>query len=401
MTINKQIKDLKEKRAAVHSQISEMGKKDIKDWGTEERTKYDAAYAEFDNFTSDIRRLEQQESMNIKLAEESAKRKDVKPETDTEKRYQEVFRKYMTVGEKTLSADESEVLQRALSTGTASEGGYLVPELWADQITKQMAFYGPMIDIATIMPDSSGAKMNFPTNNDTSNAGEWVAEKAATTEGDPVFGEVEIDTHVISSKYVAVQRQLLQDNTYNLEAYLAEIFGERIGRGANLAFTTGNGTAKPYGIVTGAGNNVAAQAAAAISRTDIVNLKYGVNRAYRPRGVYQFSDATMKKIVLLSIGTADDRPLYLPSTVVGEPDMLEGSPVYVNSDIADVAASAISGVYGDVKKYIIRTVPQARMLMRLNELNALKYQITFVLFDRYGGRLTDTAAIAKLTHPSS
>jgi HK97 family phage major capsid protein len=61
------------------------------------------------------------------------------------------------------------------------------------------------------------------------------------------------------STKIIVSEELLQDISFDLEAYLANEFGERLGVGQNTAFIKGDGTAKPTGILqtTGTASNLA------------------------------------------------------------------------------------------------------------------------------------------------
>ena len=393
---NSLIKKAKEERASTFAIIQEMGKKERKDWTSEDHEKFERAYSDMEKKSKDIQSLEIEEKALTMMVE-----KQVEKHTDDDKRYSDAFEVYLRKGEKALNQEQREMIEKRVQSSTNSEGGYLIPTLWADMITKRAVEIGPMLQVGQMITSDSGAAMEFPTNDDSANEGEWLAEKSAANDQDTVFGSIEIATHLWDSKAIIVQKQLLQDNGFNLESYLAEILGERKGRGLNTAFTTGNGDGKPYGVVTGAGVNLAAAAAAAISRTDIVGLKYAVNRAYHSQASFMCSAGTMKKIVLLTIGSADDRPLYIPSTNVGEPDRLEGNPIYVNPAMADVAASAVSMIFGDFKKYVIRHVPSAMSMLRLEELYAKYYQVAFIMFERFGGRLRDVYAIGKLTHPTT
>lgn len=399
---NQLIKRAKEEKQKIFVQIQEMGKEDRSTWNTDNYEKFDKLYADLESRTLEIQSYETEEKVLRMQAEEEARRNNGSQPSDDDKRYAEVVDKYMRRGLNRLNTEERAILeQRVMSEGTDSEGGYLVPTLWGDRITQRQVEMGPMLMLGDLIPSDSGASIAFPTNDDSSNEGEWLAEKSTATSQDLVIGNVDIAVHVIDSKAITVQNQLLQDNGFNLESYLSNKMGERIGRGLNTAFTTGDGSGKPYGVVTGAGVNVAAQAAAAISRTDLVSLKYGLDESYHSRGAFMVKASTMKSIVLLSIGSSDDRPLYLPSPNVGQPDMLEGNPVYLNPAMAAIGANNISALFGDFKQYIIRNVPKGRAMMRLEELYALKYQTAFILFERWGGRLVDTYGIAKLTHPAS
>lgn len=70
-----------------------------------------------------------------------------------------------------------------------------------------------------------------------------------------------------------------------------------------------------------------------------------------------------------------------------------GYPYYVNMDMATIAASAKTVLFGQLKKYKIRRVMGMRVL-RLVERFADYGQIALIGFARYDGNLLDAG-----THP--
>jgi HK97 family phage major capsid protein len=103
------------------------------------------------------------------------------------------------------------------------------------------------------------------------------------------------------------------------------------------------------------------------------------------------NDASVK--VIRKLKDSQNRPLWEPSVQVGQPDMLLGFPVKINNDIATMAASARSILFGDFSKYKIRQVLDTQVA-RLNERLMDKLQVGFIGFLRAGGALLDAG-----THP--
>ena len=98
-------------------------------------------------------------------------------------------------------------------------------------------------------------------------------------------------------------------------------------------------------------------------------------------------DSTLKALKKLVDG--DSRPLWTSGVAVREPDTILGHPYTINQDVATMAASAKSILFGDFSKYIIRDVMGITM-MRLNDRYADYFQVGFVAFSRHDGDLLDS-----------
>jgi HK97 family phage major capsid protein len=140
-------------------------------------------------------------------------------------------------------ANERVLEHRALSVGTASAGGYLVPDEVMDQIDRALLYFGGMRQYARVIRTDTGASYPFPTNDDTSNAGAIISENTADSEQDTTFGQTTLDSFTYTSKIVRVSIEVLQDAFFDLGEYLGSLLGERLGRITNQHYTTGTGSA--------------------------------------------------------------------------------------------------------------------------------------------------------------
>lgn len=286
----------------------------------------------------------------------------------------------------------SEAERRALSSGTDSTGGYTVDSQLAPSIVETMAQFGGMLQAAEVIDTDTGGDLTFVTNDDTSNVGALLSENTQVSEQDMTFGVVTLSAFTYTSKLVRVSYQLLQDSSYDIEGYLGRKLGERIGRAINAAFTTGDGSSKPNGIVTAASVGKTAASASALTFSELLDLKHSVDPAYRVNGTWMLSDSTLKEIKQLSVGNSDARPLWQPSPVVGEPDTIDGDRYIINQDMASISASAKPIIYGDLRAYKIRRVRDIT-LVRMNERYADYLQVGFLAYVRVDGDLVDTSAV--------
>ena len=91
---------------------------------------------------------------------------------------------------------------------------------------------------------------------------------------------------------------------------------------------------------------------------------------------------------------SQNRYLFEPSLQAGQPDNLLGFPLYSNPDVAAVALSARSVLFGQVKRYFIRQAGAVR-LDRSDEFAFSCDLITFRATVRLDGALVDTAGAVR------
>lgn len=284
------------------------------------------------------------------------------------------------------------------ATGTPY-GGYQIPEAYQREIDSARIQQGGMEEASRLLPTTSGAALPWPTDDDTANVGELLAEGNAAAELDVVMGRVVFGAYTYSSKMVKVQMQLLQDSAFDIGAFLREKFVERLQRITNSHYTTGTGSAQPNGVITAADDStITPSAGTGLTRANLIDIMLSVNRTYRPNARWMMHDTTLGTIMKLALGSADDRPLYKGGDArTGEPETIEGKPFSVNNDMAtDAAATNVALAFGDFKKYIIRKV-QPNILLRLEERYAEYLQVAFLMFSREDGDLVNTAAVKTAT----
>lgn len=367
----------------------------------EEETRFDALMGDADKLESRIRReerlldaetqMEERREAKATAARQPEDRTE-EPEEEREKRHSEAFRSYLIHGERDMPSEQRAALQefRAQSVGTATAGGYTVPEGFWNQLEESLLAYGGMRETARVIQTASGNDLPIPTVDDTAQKGAILAENAQVAEQDVTFGQVTLNAYKYTSKLVRVSMELMQDSAFDMEAYLARALGERIARITNEHFTTGTGTAQPNGVVTAssAGVTGATGQTTSVTYDDLVDLEHSIDPAYR-RGNsvrWMFADSTLKALKKLVDGNSN--PIWLPGLAVREPDTILGYPYVINQDVADMAASAKSILFGDFSKYWIRDVLGVQVV-RFGEKYMDYLQVGFLAFSRHDGELID------------
>lgn len=283
---------------------------------------------------------------------------------------------------------------RAPQTVTTTGGGYLIARAFSNELERAMLFYGGMLEAGRVIDTSTGAPMDWPTTDDTSNKGRLLAINTPATQTGIVFGNITFDAYKYSSDAVLVPVELMQDSAFDMDTLVGSMLGERLGRILNEHFTIGTGTNQPNGVVTAAtvGKAGATGTATSVTYDDIVDLVYSVDRNYRANGRFMMADTAIKGIRKIKDTTGI--PIWsVGAPLSGEPDTLLGYPITINNDVPAMAANAKSVLFGDFGKYLIRRVKDITLL-RLNERWADAHQVGFLAFCRFDGDLLDAG-----THP--
>jgi HK97 family phage major capsid protein len=322
------------------------------------------------------------------------------------------FDTYIRRGQAAVEQNPELRTYAGLDTGlTGDAAGYTVPIGFQRELEVKLKAFGGMLGVCRIVPTAIGNTINWPTMDDTTNSGEWLAEAAPVSQLNPTFGQKQLGSNLLSSKQVLISVQLLNDSAFDVESELKDAFAIRLGRAANLAYTSGDGSGKPNGIlhelgsdndVTAVGDSQSGQTALnSIGIDDLDNVQMAVNAAYRQNGVYMFSDNTLSLLKKLKDGFG--RPLWISSLTQAQPDTIYGKKYVVNYDMPSLPATASpdtkvqSVIFGDFSKYIIRTVGGVSVV-RYNELYMPNHQVGFQAYQRADGKLIQPAAFAVLAH---
>ena len=302
---------------------------------------------------------------------------------------------------------------RALSVGS---DGVLVPIGFEQELETKMKYSNGLYNICRIITTDTGNPLHYPTMDDTSNSGEWLAEAAGVGSADPTFGEVVFGANLLSSKQVKVSVALEQDSAFPMASMLSDAFGERLGRSLDTALWVGDGSTIPVtGLLTAlqaaGGRSVLAVGANAnsgisgdndltsIGTDDFSALIDKLDRVYqKPTNQFVFNQSTLNK--LRSLKDKYGRPVWEVSLAQGEPDKIFGYGFTIDNAVGNIAAGAIPVAFGDPTKYVIRRA-RGFTFIRLGELYAANYQVGYQAFMRVDAKLLQPAAWSYLIHPQS
>jgi HK97 family phage major capsid protein len=262
--------------------------------------------------------------------------------------YLKSFEKLLSTGGRDAKA------LKALEAGTTTEGGYLVPAEWRNEIVK------PLTDMSFIrsagarvisVPAGSGDTFYIPTLTNMT-AAVLTDEEDAYDDADPTIGQVAFTPYKYTRTVKASEELVGRANFDIWGSILSGDFLQAFAAAENAAFTTGTGSNQPQGVVTGAGTGKTAASATAITADEVIETFHSLDYKYRSNAVWMMNDAVALVVRKLTDGAG--QYLWQPALAAGQPSTLLGRPVINNSSMASsVAASAKTILFGNFDYYYI------------------------------------------------
>jgi HK97 family phage major capsid protein len=285
---------------------------------------------------------------------------------------------------------------RDLTKGTATAGGNTVPTSFYDQLWEHMIEVSGVLNAGpTILRTASGENIEIPVTTAHS-TGALIAEAALITESDPAFAKRTLGAYKYAMS-LQVASELVSDTGVDLQSYLSRQAGRAVGNALGVDLVTGNGTAKPSGIVQTASVGVTGSNAVAgvFTADNLIDLYFSVIAPYRNSSScgWLMKDATLANVRKLKDTT--NQYLWQPSIQVGQPDTLLGKPVHTDPNVAAVAADAKSVIFGDVAAYFVRLAGGVRF-ERSDDFAFQNDLVTFRCIVRGDGILADQTGAVKV-----
>lgn len=293
--------------------------------------------------------------------------------------------------------------QAALNKGSDADGGFLTPTEWDRTIGNKLKLVSPMRSLCQVQTISTNAFSKLFSNG-TPNSG-WVGEATARPNtGNGQFQQLKYETGEIYANPSATQ-QVLDDAEIDLEVWLAGEVQDEFAKQENIAFLSGDGSNKPFGLLTyvagnanaakhpyGAIAKVASGSAGGIIADSIISLIYDLPSAFAANASFIMNRKTQSVIRKLKDGQGNY--LWQPSYAAGVPATLGGYAITEVPDMPDVAANALPIMFGDYKQgYLIVDRIGIRVL-RDNLTN--KPYVSFYTTKRVGGGLLNPEPLRAL-----
>jgi HK97 family phage major capsid protein len=316
------------------------------------------------------------------------------------------FERYIRQG------DASGLLElKAMSAGSAADGGYTVPLEIEQTIDRVLAKVSPMRAIAGVRQIGSNSYRK-PINTAGAAAG-WLASETTTPaqSNTPTLSAIDFPTMELYAMPAATQT-LLDDSQVDLESWLAEevqtVFAEQEG----AAFISGNGTTAPKGFLTetkvadaswswGNLGFIASGADGTFATTDptdaLITLAYAPKQGYRANGTWLMNRKT--EAAIRKFKDSQHNYVWQPGASAGQPATLLGYPVREAEDMPDIASNSYSIAFGDFARgYLIVDRVGVRVL---RDPYSAKPYVLFYTTKRVGGGVQNFEAIKLMKFAAS
>jgi len=394
------IKRLSERRANVWEQakgILDAADAENRDLSAEERANFDKANADLDELRSQIDAIAEAEARNRDL-EATFDRLGTKSEPAV-RNITEQFRtsKVVEIAQRDLS---DAIQSRDLTKGSATAGGNTVPTSFAGLFWEHLIESAAIVDVATVFNTAGGETLEVPVTTTHSTAA-LITEGSTLTESDAAFAKRSLGAYKYAYSF-QVSTELLNDTGVDLTGYFARQAARAVGNALGADLAIGNASSKPSGVVQTASTGKTGTTtgiSGAPTGDDLIDLYYSVISPYRNSTscVWLMRDSTaavIRKIKDSSGGAGVGNYLWQPG-LAGAPDTILGKRVVIEPNIAAVATSAKSVVFGDMSAYFVRIAGGVRF-ERSDDFAFQNDLVTFRAILRGDGILGDQTGAVKV-----
>lgn len=308
------------------------------------------------------------------------------------KKFKEVSAKTIHFLNALVTGDQQKL--QVLVEGTASRGGYLVPEDFANILVEDIRDESVMRQLATVIQTSSDT-LHLPSLASRPQVA-WRSEGATKQTSTVDFAE-NVFTPYSLAGIVGLSQELVDDASLGVNGsianYVAAVLSTAIREEEEEAFWTGNGSGKPTGVDNYTLNLITATGTAASQADSVVNTAMRLGQGYRRRGVWVANGATLASLATLK----DNNGNYLMGSLAGAPsDTLRGRPFYEVNSLPNGKA-----FFGDFGYYYI--VENNGISVRLSDeatvagQSAFERNLVFVRVEhRVDGELVLPAAVREI-----
>ncbi|MCI4661442.1 MAG: phage major capsid protein [Neomegalonema sp.] len=296
----------------------------------------------------------------------------------------------------------------AMTISNSENAGYLAPIEWNRQIIEEMKALSSMRQIASVQNIGTAGYSELAK---VGTAGaRWVGETdqpQGTT--NPTFQTVTYGVGKLEAE-PAQSQDFIDDALIDVEQWLADEVAESFAEAEAEAFVSGNGTNKPYGLLSfieggehasrhpnGAIGVLEAKATENFDADDILDLIHFLPGKYTANARFAGNRTTFGWMRKLKDG--DGSFLYRPATGPKEPSTFNGYPMTELEHMPDIADGATPLAFGDFKR-TYRVIDRADVLV-LRDPYTNKPFVKFYTTKRVGGSVRDPRSMKVLRVPAA
>lgn len=375
-------RELLARRAALILQARGMVEKadvEKRDFSTEEQTNYDAIFADIAKLDVKIENIRK---LGVVDTNEFRSSDAIRPEgardgaaVDAEKQSR-AMTAYMRTG-----AIQPEL--RALQAESDVAGGFITtPQQFVNRLIKAIDNLVFIRQWATPNTVVTAQSLGLPYLASDPDDADWTTELGTgNLDSAMSFGKRELFPRPLA-KRIKVSNKLLRLNP-DVEQLAISRLAYKFAVAFEKAAMTGSGASKPLGVFTASADGISTgrdvstdNTTTAFTVNGLKNAKYTLKGAYWPTAKWMFHRDAVKMLAKLVDGQS--RYLWQPSIQLGQPDMLEGIPLFTSEYAPNTFTTGLYvGILGDFSFYHTADALDFG-IQRLNELYAETNQTGFI-----------------------
>lgn len=289
---------------------------------------------------------------------------------------------------------------KVMVSAAAELGGFWAGTDLSSKFIEKLFLISPMralADVETI----GGEKLIIPSEGSADTNVFWSDEQSGfQVSPDPKLGMIEIYAREING-YLKMSNQNLEDSVFDVEGFILKRLTRQFAQKEGTAFLTGNGVARPEGVLFNSQiNAVTGGTASNVKPDDIVQTMHAGKSGYRKTATWAMSNNTIG--VLRLFKDTQQRPLW---QMFGQEfvETLYGRPIVEMPDMVNPAAGTVTYTTGDTPilfgdfKQGYQIVDRVGLTFQtLKELFAIQNQVAYLARMRVGGKVVLPEAITKL-----
>lgn len=368
------LNELRAKRAEITQELKGLieaaDKRESKEFTKDEEARYNTLDVELETVKADISKTESMENKRAKVASEEDELRKAAPigapvfgkyrgvEADPNKEFASFGEFIHTVVRKSNDPRLDALYDtREQSVSDGAKGGFMVPKKFSSEILSIPPDMAAIRPRATVMPagDPPDSELEMPVLNQGAAENmyggmtvSWIGEGNTKPETDADLKTLTLKPHEVAGHVVATDKLLR--NWSAASAYFTNLFRQCIVGTEETAFITGNGVAKPQGLVNAPGAIYRQRAGAnAVAFADVTNM---VARAKRGGSLVWLASQTIIP-QLAAIVDANNNNLYVMNAAAGLPPTLMGIPIVFN-DRMPALGSKGDLILADLSAYFIK-----------------------------------------------
>lgn len=299
------------------------------------------------------------------------------------------------------SKENKEHIVKTLVTDSNPDGGYVVlPERLSSTVDRTFET-SPMRALANVITTNTNSVEMIIDDNESVSGG-WVSEQATrASTGTPQIGLLEIAAHEQYAEPL-VSRKMLDDSSINVENWLSMKTNDILTRTENTAFISGDGVAKPKGVLSydawavagtyqrDAIEQINSGTAGQFTADALKEIQNSLKESYQSGASWLIKRSSWSDIIKFKDGGG----AYLLDTTSmkdGDTMKLLGKPVYFADDMQAKATNALAMMYGNFK--IGYTIVDRLGIRVLRDPFTAKQYVKFYTTKRVGGAVTNYESI--------